>query len=63
MALQAAKTPYDLHAEKVHRKFSHCFNSSLLKQSSCRNLHFLKFIDRLLHKTLSVKVNEFIPYF
>ena len=47
----------------MHGKFSHCFNSSLLKQNSCRNLHFFNFIDRLFHKTLSLKVNEFLPYF
>ena len=47
----------------MHGKFSLCFNSSLLKQSSCRNLHFLNFIGRLFHKTLPLKVNEFIPYF
>ena len=57
------QTTYTLHAEQVHNTFSLCFNSSLLKQSSCRNLHFLNFIGRLLHKTLTLKVNEFIPYF
>ena len=63
IALQAIRTPYALQAEQMHVKFPHCFNSSLLKQSSCRNLHFLNFVDRLFHKTLSLKVNEFIPYF
>ena len=52
-----------LHAEEVHGKFWLCFNSSLLKKSSCRCLHFLNFIGRLFHKTLPLKVNEFIPYF
>ena len=42
------------------RKVSLCFNSGL---NSCRNLHFLNFIGRLFHKTLPLKVNEFISYF
>ena len=63
IALQETETTYALHAEQVHSKFSLCFNTSLLKQSSCRNLHFLNFISRLFHKTLPLKVNEFIPYF
>ena len=37
-SIQAIKTPYGLHAEQGHGKF--LLNSSLLKQSSRRNLHF-----------------------
>ena len=37
-----------------------CFKSSL---NSCRNLHFLNFIDRLFHKTLPRRFNDYIPYF
>ena len=43
----ATKTPYALHAKQVHGTFSLCFNSSL---NYCRNLNFLSFIGRLLHK-------------
>ena len=63
IALQATETTYALHTEQVHGKFSLYFNRSLSKQSSGRNLHFLNFIGRLFHKTLSLNVNEFIPYF
>ena len=37
-SIQAIKTPYALHAEQGHGKL--LLNSSLLKQSSRRNLHF-----------------------
>ena len=60
MTLQATKTHYALHAEQVHGKFTLCFNSSL---HYCRNLNCLHFIGRLLHKTLPLKFDEFIPYF
>ena len=41
IALQAIETPYALQAEQGHGKCLLCFNSSLLKQKSLRNLHFL----------------------
>ena len=63
IVLQTIETTYALHAEQVHAKLLLCFNSSLLKQSSRRNSHFLNFIGRLFHKTLPLKVNEFISYF
>ena len=40
IALQAIETPYALQAEQGHGKFLLCFDSSLLKQKSRRNLHF-----------------------
>ena len=45
------QTPYTLHVEQGHGKFLFCFNSSL---NSCRNLHSLNFIGRLLLKTLAI---------
>ena len=63
IVLQATETTCALQAEQVHGKFSLYFNSGLLKQYFCRNLHFLNFIGRLFHKTLPLKVKEFIPYF
>ena len=50
IALQTTKTLYALHTKQVHGKFSLCFNSSLLKQSSGRNLHFVNIIGKLFHK-------------
>ena len=40
IVLQAIETPYALQAEQGHGKFLLCSNSSLLKRSSRRNLHF-----------------------
>ena len=37
-SIQTIETPYALHAEQGHGKF--LLNSSLLTQSSRRNLHF-----------------------
>ena len=37
-SIQAIETPYALHVEQGHGEF--LLNSSLLKQSSRRNLHF-----------------------
>ena len=41
-------------------KLSPCFHSNL---DYCRNLNFSDFIGGLFHKTLSLKFDEFIPYF
>ena len=46
---------------KLKNKTTGNQNSSSL--NSCKNLHFLNFIDRLFLETLPLKFNEFILYF
>ena len=58
--IHATETPYALHAEQLCGKFPLCSNSS---SNLSGDLHSFIFIGRLFHKTLPMKLNEFIPYF
>ena len=47
------------HTEQVHGKFQFCCKNSL---NPSREWHSFKFAGKLFHKSLSLSLNEFIPY-